>query len=109
MITIKTNKNIKDNKTQRFEHSPTLNTVIMVENVLKDAETIITVAEIKRRLPKKINHNLLKVILEYLEESRRISVGTKGMLWIHNPSKKMRNALKNAYSWPEDFPDFVQK
>ena len=38
---------------QELEHSPTLNTVIMVERTLKNmGESAITVSELKRRLPK---------------------------------------------------------
>ena len=59
----------------RLEHSPTLNTVIMVEEVLRNIdESVITIAELKRRLPKKVNHNKLKTILRYLEESNKIVV-----------------------------------
>ena len=72
---------------QKLEHSPTLNTVLMVENLLKTmSESVISMAEIKKRLPKKVNHNTLKVILEYLEESNKIAVTMKGITWIHNTS-----------------------
>ncbi len=37
-----------------LEHSPTLNTVLMVENLLKNmGKSVISVADIKRKLPKK--------------------------------------------------------
>ena len=56
----------------KLEHSPTLNTVIMVENTLKNMnESVIKIAELKRRLPRQVNHNTLKVILEYLEKSNK--------------------------------------
>jgi len=57
----------------------------MVENTLKEMdESVITMSELKRRLPKQINHNTLKIILEYLEESNKIAVSMKGLTWIHN-------------------------
>jgi hypothetical protein len=75
-------------------HAPTLNTVLMVENTLKDVdESMITVAELKRRLPKQVNHNTLKVILEYLEESNKIAVTMRGITWVHNPNPNLRNAI----------------
>ena len=78
----------------KLEHSPTLNTVLMVENVLKDMnESVITVAELKRRLPRQINHNTLKVILEYLELSNKILVTMRGITWIHNPNPNLRKAI----------------
>ncbi len=78
---------------QRLEHAPTLNTVIMVEGTLKKMNgSIITVAELKRKLPKQVNHNTLKVILEYLEENNKIAVSMKGITWIHNTN--LRRAIK---------------
>jgi len=75
----------------KLEHSPTLNTVIMVEDTLKNSEnSIITIAELKRKLPKQINHNTLKTILEYLEESNKIAVSLKGITWIHNTNQNLR-------------------
>ena len=82
---------------QRLEHAPTLNTVIMVENTLKNMnESIITIAELKRKLPKQINHNTLKLILEYLEESNKIAVSIKGITWIHNTNSNLRKAISQG-------------
>ena len=79
---------------QKLEHAPTLNTVLMVENTLKNAEgSVITIAELKRKLPKQINHNTLKIILEYLEESNKIAVSIKGITWIHNTNPNLRKAI----------------
>ena len=82
---------------QRLEHSPTLNTVLMVEEVLKNMEeSVITVAELKRRLPKQINHNILKVILFYLEESNKIAVTMRGITWIFNPDPRLKAAISKG-------------
>lgn len=82
---------------QVLKHSPTLNTVLMVENALKGMdESVISVAELKRRLPKQVNHNTLRVILEYLEESNKIAVTMKGITWIHNPNPKLRKAIEKG-------------
>jgi hypothetical protein len=92
---------------QKLEHSPTLNTILMVEHVLKTSdESVITIAELKKKLPKQVNHNMLKVILEYLEESGKIAVSLKGLCWVYNPSPKMQEALRKGYRYPEDFAKF---
>ena len=78
----------------QLEHSPNLNTVLMVETVLKNIkESVITVAELKRNLPKQVNHNTLMVILEYLEESNKIAVTLRGITWIHNANPNLRKAI----------------
>lgn len=81
----------------RLEHSPTLNTVLMVEQSLKDLdESVVTVADLKKKLPKQVNHNTLKVILEYLEESNKIAITMKGITWIHNPNPNIRKAISKG-------------
>ncbi len=84
-------------KHRRIEHAPTLNTVLMVEDVLKNMdESVITVAELKRRLPRQVNHNTLRVVLEYLEESNKIIVTMKGITWVYNPSPKLKKAIERG-------------
>lgn len=79
---------------QELKHSPTLNTVIMVEETLKNMDkSVISVAELKRRLPRQVNHNTLKIILEYLELSNKIIVTVKGITWIHNPNSNLQKAI----------------
>jgi len=79
---------------QKMEHSPTLNTVLMVEETMKKMDkSVFSVAELKRHLPKQINHNTLKLILEYLEESNKIAVTMKGITWIYNSNMKLRKAI----------------
>jgi len=77
-----------------LKHAPTLNTVIMVEKALQKAkDSVVTVAELKRLLPKQVNHNTLMTILSYLEESNKIVVSLKGITWIHNPNPNLRKAI----------------
>ena len=78
----------------KMEHAPTLNTVIMVEKTLENMKgSIISIAELKRELPKQVNHNTLKTILIYLEESNKIAVSMKGITWIHNQNQNLRKAI----------------
>jgi membrane carboxypeptidase/penicillin-binding protein len=77
-----------------FQHSPTLNTVIMVEDAIKNAkDSVVTIAQIKKLLPKQVNHNTLKAILIYLEESNKIAVSMKGITWIHDSNPNMKKAI----------------
>lgn len=78
---------------EQIIHYPNLKTVLMVEKVLKEAELVITREELKKRLPVKVMHQTLNVILEYLEERNLIMDGHKGILWIHNESPKLKEAM----------------
>jgi hypothetical protein len=78
-------------------HWPTLNTVMMVEETIKSSEnSVISVAELKRKLPRQVNHNTLILILEYLEKSGKIAVGLKGITWVHTDSKLLRELIKKG-------------
>ncbi len=82
---------------QILEHSPTLNTVLMVEEVLKNMnESVITIAELKRHLPKQVNHNTLMIILDYLEKSNKIAVTLRGITWIHNTNENLKRAIEKG-------------
>ena len=77
-------------------HYPTLKTVLMVERILKNADTMIDREELKRRLPMKVMHQTLNVILAYLEDRGLIVDSHKGILWIYNPSPKLRRAIERG-------------
>ena len=77
-------------------HYPNLKTVLMVEEVLKKADHLISREQLKKKLPTKIMHQTLNVILKYLEDSGKILDGRKGILWIYNPSQKLDKAISEG-------------
>ncbi len=81
---------------ERLEHSPTLNTIFMVEDVLKDAGEVITLADLKRRLPRKVMHQTLIQIIDYLQLSGKIIIGTKGILWIFTDRKELEAMISKG-------------
>ncbi len=85
-------------KMQKLEiiHYPNLKTVLMVEDVLKKANDLLSREELKAKLPNKIMHQTLNVILKYLEDSGKILDGRKGILWIYNSSPKLDKAIKEG-------------
>ena len=79
---------------QEILHYPRLDTVLMVEKVLKDADLAISKNELLRRLPKQVMRQTLNLILDYLEDKGMIMSGEKGVLWIHNENLKMKKLLE---------------
>jgi len=73
-------------------HYPNLKTMLMVENILRNADKMIDREELKRRLPSKIMHQTLNLILKYFEEKGMIIDTSNGILWIYNPSPKLKKA-----------------
>jgi len=68
-------------------HYPRLDTVIMVEEAIKNAKEYPTKAELLRHLPKKMMYQTLLLILDYLEKSNKILVDPRDgrIVWIWNP------------------------
>lgn len=81
---------------KNLKHSPTLNTVLMVEETLKKSGKLLTLAELKRRLPKQVMHQTLIQILDYLQMSGKILIGTKGILWIFTERKELNELIKKG-------------
>ncbi|MFH1010519.1 MAG: hypothetical protein V1784_04710 [bacterium] len=77
-------------------HYPRLDTVLMVEKVLQDADVAISKSELQRRLPKQVMRQTLIIILKYLEEKGVIMIGKKGVLWVHNENPKMKRLLEHS-------------
>ncbi len=80
---------------EKLTHSPTLNTILMVEEILKSGD-LMTLAELKKRLPKKVMHQTLLQILDYLQLSGKIIIGTKGILWIYTERKELNELIKRG-------------
>jgi hypothetical protein len=81
---------------QKIIHYPNLSTMLEVEKVLKNADKPLSKEEIKRRLPTKIMHQTLNVILSYMENRGLILTGPKGIVWTYNPSPKLQKAIERG-------------
>ena len=87
---------MKTYKMKPIIHYPNLKTMLMIEKILKNAENMISREELKRRLPVKIMHQTLNLILDYLEERGMIIDSHKGILWVYNPSPKLKRAIEQG-------------
>jgi len=77
-------------------HSPTLSTVLMVEDTLRKLDGPVSLEGLKRALPKKVMDQSLRIILAYLENKGSILIGTKGISWIANDNPKFLRMIKKA-------------
>lgn len=78
------------NREYAEQRSPTLNTLLMVEETLMNAEEVLSVAELKRRLPKQIMHQTLMAIIDYLEYSGKIIWHDDKILWVFNQDSRLK-------------------
>jgi len=79
-------------------HSPTLESVIMVEKTIEKYSQECGKYQLWKKLPKKMMYQTFQTILDYLEESGKIMIDKDGcIIWTHNPSR-IRKTLASGVS-----------
>ena len=67
-------------------HSPTLDSVIMVERTIQKYSQEFGKYQLWKKLPKKMMYQTFQVILDYLEQSGKIMIDTEGcIIWTYDP------------------------
>ncbi|MBU0461344.1 MAG: hypothetical protein KJ574_02030 [Nanoarchaeota archaeon] len=73
-------------KQKKVFHSPTLDSVIMVEKTVKRHSQECGRYQLWKKLPKKMMYQTFQVILEYLEGSGKIIIDKDGcVIWTYDP------------------------
>ncbi|MBI2044553.1 hypothetical protein HYT23_00690 [Candidatus Pacearchaeota archaeon] len=76
---------------------PNLSTVLMVENFLRIHRDLpMKISEIKKKIPRKVMHQTLIIILEYLWKSGKIIYGPRGIQWIYSEPEHLRVMFKDS-------------
>lgn len=79
--------------TQTLLHSPTLESVLMVEKTIQKYSQECGKYQLWKKLPKKMMYQTFQVILDYLEQSGKILIDKEGcILWTFNPERIKRLA-----------------
>ncbi len=69
-------------------HSPTLESVIMVEKTIQKYSQECGKYQLWKKLPKKMMYQTFQTILAYLEESGKIMIDKDGcIIWTYNPER----------------------
>jgi len=77
-------------------HSPTLESVIMVEKTIQKYSQECGKYQLWKKLPKKMMYQTFQIILEYLEESGKIIIDNDGcVIWVYDP-ERIRRLLKEG-------------
>ena len=77
-------------------HYPTLKTVLMVEEILKEAKEPLSRYEIMKRAKNKIMRQTLNTIIDYMEKRGMVLDSEKGVIWTYTPPAKMKKLLKES-------------
>ena len=91
---------LKDKDILRY---PRLDTVLMVEDFIKEHDGEYMRKGLWQNLPKKVMYQTFQVILAYLVESGKISIDAEGKVgWIYYPEHVKKLLKKKHLFWKGD-------
>jgi hypothetical protein len=80
----------------RILHYPKLDSILMVEKAIQKSEDYPTRMELWKSLPKQMQYQTFKLILEYLEKSNKIMFKDDKIIWIFANNKKLNKLIQEA-------------
>jgi hypothetical protein len=81
-------------------HEPKLDTILMVEKAIIDAKEYPTRTELWKSLPKKMQYQTFKRILDYLEASGKISFDRARIIYTGVNNPKLEALIKSSVRIP---------
>lgn len=82
---------------QSILHYPRLDTVLMVEDALKNAKEYPTRMELWRALPRKVQYQTFQLILGYLQKSNKIFITREGqIMWVFAETPATQRLVKES-------------
>ena len=83
-------------KPAKVLHEPQLDTILMVEKAIIEAEEYPTRMQLWRSLPKKMQYQTFQRILAYLEASGKITFNTTKILYTGVNNPKLEALIKSS-------------
>ncbi|MCR4327538.1 MAG: hypothetical protein NUV46_03075 [Nanoarchaeota archaeon] len=75
---------------------PKLDSILMVGETIQNSEDYPTKVELWKSLPKKMQYQTFKLILDYLERSNKIMFEGDKIIWIFANNKKLNDLIRGA-------------
>jgi S-adenosylmethionine:tRNA-ribosyltransferase-isomerase (queuine synthetase) len=80
----------------RVLHEPQLDTILMIEKAILDAEDYPTRMELWKSLPRKVQYQTFKRVLDYLEASGKIAFNKKKIIYTGVSGPKLEALIKTS-------------
>ena len=77
-------------------HYPKLDSILMVEKAIQESKDYPTRMELWKSLPKQMQYQTFKLILDYLEKSNKIMFEEDKIIWIFANNKKLNKLIQEA-------------
>ena len=79
-------------------HYPKLDSILMVEKTIIEMKSYPTRMELWKVLPRQMQYQTFKLILNYLEKSNKIIFDKDKIVWIFPNNKKLNDLIQNSIS-----------
>jgi hypothetical protein len=89
---------MKEQQKINILHYPKLDSILMIENAIQKSEDYPTRMELWKSLPKQMQYQTFKLILDYLERSNKILFEGNKIIWIFSNSKKLNELIQGSIS-----------
>ena len=87
---------VKNKEILNILHYPKLDSILMVEKAIQESEDYPTRTGLWRGLPKQMQYQTFKLILDYLERSNKIMFEEDKIVWIFANNKKLNELIRGA-------------
>jgi hypothetical protein len=77
-------------------HEPQLDTLLMVEKSIMEADEYLTRTELWKSLPRKMQYQTFKRVLDYLEASGKIAFDKKKIIYTGVNNPKLEALMKSS-------------
>jgi hypothetical protein len=77
-------------------HEPNLNSILMVEKTILDADDYYTRTQLWKKLPKKMQYQTYKRIIDYLEASGKIAFNSSRIIYTAADNDKLKAMIASC-------------
>jgi hypothetical protein len=81
-------------------HEPNLATILMVERAIHKAKDYPTKMKLWRNLPRKVQYQTFKRIIDYLLSSNKIIMNDREIVWVFPDNPKLKKFLNSNVKVP---------
>ncbi len=88
---------VRGRRPDAASHSPTLDTILMVEAAIKQSNTPPSKVQLWRSLPRRMMYQTFQSVLRYLEASNKIMLdGRKRIVWVAIDNPKLEELIRTG-------------
>ena len=82
--------------TTKVIHEPQLDTILMVEKAIREAQSYPTKKKLLQSLPRQVQYQTFNRVLDYLESSNKIAYDKQKIIWVFPDNPKLKKLIETS-------------